>query len=220
MSAGNGNGDVRELERQLERGSLFAHSALGRGAIRLREVEAFVYGLADALLGNQLVTTAELAGAVADVRRELDEAADVPEPGVALRVDEPDAAAEPPAEVDCGARMHVCHAVCCKLDFALSADEVERGVIRWDLGRPYMVRHAESGYCVHNDDSSRHCTIYENRPRPCRVYSCVHDSRIWNDFDAMELNTDWLEENVVGQTHPQLLQAMLASATTAGGSRA
>jgi hypothetical protein len=68
VSDANRKGDVRELERQLARGS---------------EVEAFVYGLADALLGKELVTTEELAGAVATVRRELDEAAEVPEAGVA-----------------------------------------------------------------------------------------------------------------------------------------
>jgi Fe-S-cluster containining protein len=72
-----------------------------------------------------------------------------------------------------------------------------------------MVRHDESGYCVHND-ASRRCTVYDDRPRPCRVYSCADDPRIWKDFDAMELNEEWLDDHVVGRTRPLLLQAMLA----------
>jgi Fe-S-cluster containining protein len=135
---------------------------------------------------------------------------------VALRVDEPGAAAEPPAQVDCAARMHVCHSVCCKLDFALSAEEVEQGVVRWDLGRPYLIRHAETGYCVHNDRATGGCGVYADRPQVCRAYSCAGDKRIWKDFDAMELNTEWLEENLVGVARPLLLQAMLARPVAEG----
>ena len=51
--------------------------------------------------------------------------------------------------------MHVCQAVCCKLDFALTADEVENGVLRWDLGRPYLIRHEADGWCAHNERRER-----------------------------------------------------------------
>jgi hypothetical protein len=37
--------------------------------------------------------------------------------------------------------------------------------------------------------------------------SCV---RTWTDFDAMELNTEWIEANL-GDRSPRLLHAMLAA---------
>ena len=46
------------------------------------------------------------------------------------------------------------------------------------------------------------CQIYEQRPNPCRMYSCEHDDRIWKDFDAMELNDEWIAEYLVKQRGP------------------
>ena len=111
----------------------------------------------------------ELAAAVEAVREQMDTSDEVPEPGVVLRVDKPEAADMPPAEVDCGARMHICQAVCCRLDFALAYDEVERGVLRWDMGRPYLIRHEADGYCVHNDALDRRLRRLRRPPHavPC-----------------------------------------------------
>ena len=92
--------------------------------------------------------------------------------------------------------MHVCHAVCCKLNFALTAPEVEGGAAKWDLGFPYMIRHESNGYCTHNDTATGRCGIYADRPGVCRRYSCATDTRIWKDFDNMELNEDWIRENL------------------------
>ncbi len=202
--------ELAALLRQVERAGLFTHSALGRGHIRQREVESFVYGLIDVLLARGVVDEDELAGAVQAARDQMDKSGETPEPGVVLRVDEPDAAAGPPVEVDCAARMHVCGAVCCKLDFALAYDEIEGGVLRWDMGRPYLIRHEDDGLCVHNDRASGGCGVYADRPTPCRRYSCATDERIWTDFDAMELNTEWIEANLL-DGGPRLLHAMLAA---------
>ncbi len=198
--------ELDQLGRQVERGSLFTHSALGRGFVRLRELESFVYGLIDALIARDVVTQDEIADAVASVRRQLDASGEIPEPGVALRVETTDPA--PPVAVDCNARMHVCHAVCRKLEVALSADEVEEGKAKWDLGRPYLLRHERDGLCTHNDRETRRCGIYGDRPFPCRRYSCAHDERIWKDFEKMELNHEWLEENL-SESRPRLRHAMV-----------
>jgi Fe-S-cluster containining protein len=96
-------------------------------------------------------------------------------------------------EVDCAARMHVCQAVCCSLPFPLSAEEVEAGDVKWDLGHPYVIRQTDEGYCVHNDPSSRGCDVYDKRPGVCRGYSCAEDDRIWLDFDNMVLNEEFLQ---------------------------
>ena len=202
--------ELDALLRQVERAGLFTHSALGRGHLRQRELESFVYGLIDVLMARGAIEEGELAAAVEAVREQMDNSDEVPEPGVVLRVDKPEAADVPPAQVDCGARMHICQAVCCRLDFALAYDEVERGVLRWDMGRPYLIRHEADGYCVHNDRSTGGCGVYADRPTPCRAYSCAGDERIWTDFDAMQLNTEWIEANL-GDGGPRLLHAMLAA---------
>jgi Fe-S-cluster containining protein len=201
--------DFARLQRQLERGSLFTHSALGRSDLRARETESFLYGLIDVLIARGAIDETELAAAVDSVRVELEAAGDTPEPGVGLRVDEPEAAAAPATEVDCEARMPVCQAVCCQLDFALSYDEVENGVLRWDMGRPYLIRHEADGLCCHNDRASGGCSVYDDRPTPCKRYSCAGDERIWKDFDAWELNHEWIADNL-GDRRPRLLHAMLA----------
>jgi Fe-S-cluster containining protein len=98
----------------------------------------------------------------------------------------------PPAQVDCAARMSICQGVCCKLEFALTREEVLAGQVQWDLARPFFVGRAPDGYCVHNDRSSGGCTVYAGRPAICRRWSCANDPRIWKDFEQMELNVEWL----------------------------
>ena len=70
-------------------------------------------------------------------------------PAIAIREDP----VEPPEDeaVDCDARMSTCHAVCCKLKFALSTEEVEQRIVKWDIGHPYIIRQNSNGYCCHND---------------------------------------------------------------------
>jgi hypothetical protein len=127
------------VERQVERGSLFTHTALSETAERVTEVETFLYGLVDVLVASQVIDQDTLGQAAAAVRGELDQREETMSPGVALRVD-----TEMPADVfvpvNCAERMHVCHAICCRLHFALSAAEVETGTVKWDLGRPYQIR--------------------------------------------------------------------------------
>jgi hypothetical protein len=79
--------------------------------------------------------------------------------------------------------MPLCQARCCTLSFALSTEDLDEGVIRWDYGQPYLIRQrASDGYCVHNDPDSHGCTVHAFRPRVCRSYDCRKDTRIWADF--------------------------------------
>ena len=70
------------------------------------------------------------------------------------------------------------------------------GPLKWDLGRPYFNRHGADGYCHKADEQTHFCTIYDERPSVCRKYTCVTDSRIWKDFDAMIPNTEFLDAHL------------------------
>jgi hypothetical protein len=98
--------------------------------------------------------------------------------------------------IDCENRVQFCKAACCRLPFALSRQDVREGVVRWELGQPYIIEQSQDGYCSHLDRGGRGCTIYENRPVPCRAFDCRNDRRIWLDFEAKIPNpainrTDW-----------------------------
>jgi hypothetical protein len=194
------------VERQIERGSLFTHSALSETAERLTEVEALLHGVLDVLIGNRTIEPVSVAAAAAAVRHELDARGETVSPGVTLRADEPAGTGVVP--VDCAARMHVCQAICCRLHFALTAAEVESGTVKWDLGRPYHIRQDRDGTCVHNDPDSHGCGVYAQRPGVCQGYSCADDERIWSDFGAMRLNTAWIEQNLHG-TRPRLARSRM-----------
>jgi Fe-S-cluster containining protein len=181
----------RRLDRQLERGGIRTQQLLNRSFERLSELEAILLGLVDHLVAAGAVTSDELASAAGRVEAEMAARGDGLEHLVTLREDPPGPPPEP-AHVDCAARMPVCRAICCHLSVALSAGEVEAGRLRWDLGNPYRLRREADGRCTHQDRASGFCGAYEDRPRPCRTYTCATDPRIWKDFEAMELNTEWL----------------------------
>lgn len=113
--------------------------------------------------------------------------------GDLLREDVADAPIEPPEPIDCGPRLHLCGAVCCRLPFPLSAAEVDHGPVTWDTDRPYWIKRNDGGMCVHNDAATLACTVHAERPRPCRAYSCRDDPRIWRDFDGMVINSAVVE---------------------------
>jgi Fe-S-cluster containining protein len=196
-----------DLERQVVRGSLFTHTALSQNSERLTEVEAVVYGLLDLLIAGGIVDEHAVADAAVAIRTRLEERGETVSPGVALRVDG-DIPKDAVTPVNCAERLHVCHAVCCRLRFALSADEVESAVAQWDLGQPYQIRQSPSGTCVHNDPATGDCGIYADRPGVCRRYNCANDERIWSDFDRMKINQAWIDENLSAST-PRLANASM-----------
>jgi Fe-S-cluster containining protein len=181
---------LRDLERQVEQGNLFAHAEMTKQAARANESEALLNGLVGLLVRQKVVDADELMAIVEAARPATERNVEV-----AVRTDED--LTEP--TIDCASRLPVCKAVCCRLHFALSVEEIEAGLMKWELGRPYFNRHNEDGYCHQWDNG---CTVYEDRPNPCRVYSCEHDDRIWKDFEAMELNHEWIARYLVKQAGP------------------
>lgn len=205
---------IEELSIQLERGSQMLQASLNNAYRRLAGLDEILGEVVEALAANALVRPDQVPaaikayGAAGDVDGEGPEHASGPAmdpagdgegddpfrwPAVVLGNPTDDEPPGPP--VDCTARMPVCHAVCCMLKFALTADEVEQGEVKWDIGHPYLIRGDRDGYCVHNEPGGN-CGVYEHRPRVCRRYSCVNDDRIWTDFDAMVLNTEWIDAHL------------------------
>jgi Fe-S-cluster containining protein len=197
--------DVGELARQVERGNLFAHTALSEQALRANETEALVNGLIDLLVQRGLVHPEALVAAAAEARRETAERGELASLSVSLRVDAADAA---PSHVDCEPRLPICRAACCRLRFALSAEEVESGPMKWDLGRPYRNRQGPEGYCHQIDLETKQCGIYDERPCVCRRYDCSGDGRIWKDFERMELNNEWIDAHL-GALEPTLIDVFM-----------
>ncbi len=98
---------------------------------------------------------------------------------------------------------------CCRLDFVLTVTEVESGDIKWDLGRPYFIRHLSDGRCAHHDAESGGCSIYASRSGVYRGYSCASDTRIWKNFEQMEANAEWIEANRTAQSQPHVTAALM-----------
>jgi Fe-S-cluster containining protein len=190
---------LHELERQVERGNLYAHTALTEQAARTNKSEALLLGLADLLVRSEVISADDLTAAVNATGRELHDAGRRATLDVAIRgdSDRPTISAD---EIDCDARIPYCKAVCCRLRWPLSVDEIENGPVKWDLGRPYFNRHNSEGYCHMIDMDTYGCTVYEQRPAPCREFSCKGDERIWKDFDAMVINQEWIDSHLTERT--------------------
>jgi hypothetical protein len=81
---------------------------------------------------------------------------------------------------------------------------VYEGVIKWDLGRPYLIAQEKDGYCTHFERGTCRCTVREQRPVPCRGYDCRNDKRIWLDFENKIVNpnihrADWPQSEVAAR---------------------
>jgi len=98
-------------------------------------------------------------------------------------------------DVDCESRLDTCKALCCKLPFALSKQDVEEGIIRWEFGRSYLIAHGEDGYCVHLDWNTYKCTVREHRTVPCKGFDCRSNKQwhVWEDYEMKILNPELVE---------------------------
>jgi hypothetical protein len=191
-----------DLRRQVAEGLLYAHSRLSANTGKTLEATSFLYALIELLSEKGLISIDELDERKRAVGQRLVEQLREKGAGVVFQDPEFDKYAfEKGVEIDCASRIPLCHATCCRLPFALSKQDVREGIVRWDLGQPYMIDQGADGYCNHLDRSACTCTIWKNRPVPCRGFDCRTDKRIWLDFDKRIPNPavdrpDWARTQV------------------------
>lgn len=143
------------------------------------------------------------------MKKEVLESGENMHAGVALRI-EKDTISVPTVPVNCEERLPICKAVCCKLNFALSPEEVESRELKWELGHPYFIRHEKSGYCTHLNEAKQCCGVYNKRPSVCKNYSCENDERIWENFSEMKLNTEWIEVHL-SENEPRIFSINMSA---------
>ena len=198
---------IEDVERQAVHAAMHAHTIDSALAGRIHALESTVYGLVDLLVNKRLVGESELTASANCIAQTIEDRGERAHGGVAIRVDPPEP--QPVAAVNCAERIPICKAVCCRLTFPLTTEEIQDGHLKWELGQPYFIRHDERGACVHQDRSTCLCAVYSERPNLCKHYSCQADKRIWKDFAKMILNQEWIDANLQGQ-HPQLVQIQMA----------
>lgn len=183
-----------QLRQEVVGGLLYCHHRANTNTSKTLEVTAFTYALIELLMEKGLLTEEELNERKREVGKRLVEKLKDNGMGVMLQGSEIDKYKfEGGVKIDCANWIHLCKAACCRLSFALSRQDVEEGIVKWDLPRPYMIRQGKDGYCTHLERGSCRCKIYENRPVPCRGYDCRNDKRIWFDFEKKIVNPE-LEE--------------------------
>ena len=185
----NETADTGNLRGQTADGLLYTHARLNANQRKTLEASSFLYALVELLSERGIITIDELDARQAVVTQRLTEQLRREGDGAMFQDPEYDKYAfEHAAEFDCAARVHLCHATCCRLPFALSHQDVREGIVHWNLGQPYLIYQDGDGYCVHMDRGACACTIYANRPVPCRGFDCRNDRRIWLDFEGKVAN--------------------------------
>ncbi len=185
-SAGTVSSDVRQ---EISEGLFYTHARLSQNTHQTLEASAFLYGLIELLSERGLITVQELDERKKLVAERL--VAQLKEKGLGVMLQDPEEdkyTFKGEVKIDCENRVHLCHAACCRLRFALSKQDVYEGLIKWDLGRPYLIAQDKDGYCTHFERNTCRCTVRENRPVPCRGYDCRNDKRIWLDFENKIVN--------------------------------
>lgn len=173
-----------DLRQEMAEGLLYSHTRLNANTSKTLEAASFLYALIELLDERGLLSIDELDERKRVVGQRL--ARQLNEQGLGVVLQEPEYdkyAFTAEVEIDCERLLPLCRAACCRLPFALSKQDIREGIIRWDLGQPYVIAQDADGYCGHLDRGNGHCTVREQRPVPCRAFDCRQNRHIWIDFE-------------------------------------
>ncbi|MCZ7362148.1 MAG: YkgJ family cysteine cluster protein [Candidatus Methanoperedens sp.] len=188
---------VQDQLHEVAEGLLYTHTRINSNTAKTLEAASFLYALIEILTEKGMLSIEELDERKKQVAERL--VKKFVESGMGLMYQDPEEdkyVFESESFVDCGSRLHACRAICCKLPFALSKQDVKEGIVRWEFRRPYLIAHSEDGYCVHLDRTTFQCTVREHRPVPCRGFGCQDNERwhVWADHEKMILNPGFIEQ--------------------------
>jgi hypothetical protein len=194
------DGQLQPITAEMLRGLIYAHNRANANTAAAHEANATLHALVELLIECGVVDgetfQARRERAAEQLRREYLER------GMAVAMQEFGVSKyefKGGAEIDCENRLQLCKAACCRLPFALSKQDVQEGIVKWDLGQPYLNVRDKQGYCAHLERGTCRCTVYHHRPIPCRGYDCRKDEHIWLDFEKRVVNPrvadpDWTRD--------------------------
>ena len=188
---------VSKIHNDLISGLLYTHTRINANTSKNLESTSFLYALIELLNEKGFITIEELDERKKAIAQRL--VAKFTESGLGLMYQDPEYdkyTFKEERELDCGDCTKVCRAVCCKLPFALSRQDVDEGIIRWEFGRPYLIAHDPDGYCVHLDRETCKCAVHEHRPVPCRGFDCKGNEKwkVWLDHERKIINHELVEK--------------------------
>ncbi|MFO1429743.1 MAG: YkgJ family cysteine cluster protein [Candidatus Competibacteraceae bacterium] len=182
---------LETMRREVAEGIAYLHSRIGAATARTFEAASFIYALIELLEEKGNLNIQELDERKKVVAKRLGNRFAAFDGGVAIQESNYDKYTVPQqVEIDCASRINQCKALCCKMVFPLARQDIEEGIIHWELSRPYVIAKGSDGYCHHLDRENLRCTVHARRPLPCRVYDCRQDRRIWLDFERRIVNTE------------------------------
>ncbi|MEJ2365900.1 MAG: YkgJ family cysteine cluster protein [Deltaproteobacteria bacterium] len=182
-----------ELRQEVTEGLLYTHGRINANTRKTLEAASFLYALIELLNEKGLLSIEELDKRKLEVGKRLAEQFRKSGNGVMLQDPEYDKYSfQQEVGMDCHKRLHLCRGSCCRIPFALSKQDIREGIVHWSLGEPYLIDQGRDGYCTHLNRDTLGCTVYDNRPVPCRAFDCRNDERIWLDFNQMKINPDIL----------------------------
>jgi hypothetical protein len=141
----NNNGDhsevIEKLRKEIVKGFLYSHTRASRNTGKALEVASFCYALIELLDEKGIITLDELDERKRSVAGRL--VKKFAEKGMGALYQDPEYdkyTFDKKVEIDCQSRVHICKAACCRVfSFALSRQDIEEGIIKWNLGRPYLI---------------------------------------------------------------------------------
>jgi Fe-S-cluster containining protein len=191
------DGVSAKMVSEFSDGLLYTHARLTYNIQHTLKNASFLYALIELLDEKKILTIEELEERKKKTAEQLIQKFEDSRIGLLYQEPEEDKYTfKPKHAIHCESRLPACRAICCKIPFALSKQDVEERAIRWEFGRPYLIAHDGEGYCVHLDKKSYRCNAYKQRPVPCRGFHCRDNERwpVWQDYENRIMNPDFLKQ--------------------------
>jgi hypothetical protein len=173
-------------EQAIQEGLRFIHMMEVDSRLAEHRLAVEIGALTDLLIAKGLISSREL-----DERKDLarmDQAKRDAKRRLPMISGTVDKYAVTQPDIPCAENLALCGAACCRLVFDLSLQDLDEGIVKWEYGRPYRIRHVND-QCVHLEEG-RGCNVYQHRPAICRSYDCRKDERIWIDYEKRIPNPD------------------------------